>query len=232
MQLNILSGGAAHGLVDALAPQFEAETGCRLVGTFGAVGVMRDKLVGGAAADLLILTQALIGELAQAGHVAMGSAVDIGIVRTSLAVRTGDPAPPIGNTVALREALLAADAIYFPDPKQATAGVHFAGVIDRLGIASAVATRLHPHPNGATAMRALADAPSRRPIGCTQATEILGTPGVMLIGPLPREHELATVYTAAVGTRAARPTEARRLAGLLAGEAARSLRDRLGFEAL
>src|SRR5262245_49561339 len=116
MQLHILSGGAAHGLVDALAPQFEAETGCKIVGTFGAVGAMRDKLVGGAPADLLILTQALIAELTLAGHAVSGSAADIGIVRTSLAVRAGDPAPPIGDAVALKAALLVADAIYFPDP--------------------------------------------------------------------------------------------------------------------
>jgi molybdate transport system substrate-binding protein len=53
----------------------------------------------------------------------------------------------------------------------------------------------------------------------------------MLVGPLPREHELATGYTAGVCTRAARPEEAARLAGMLAGEAARGIRERLGFEA-
>src|SRR5215510_3986431 len=138
MQLHILSGGAAHGLVDALAPQLEAETGCKIVGTFGAVGVMRDKLVGGAPADMLILTRALIAELAQAGHVAAASAADIGIVRTSLAVRAGDAAPPIGDAAALRATLLAADAIYFPDPTQATAGIHFAKVLESLGIGGAM----------------------------------------------------------------------------------------------
>jgi len=230
MQLQVLSGGAAQGLVGALASQFKAETGCDIAGTFGAVGAMRDKLIGGAPADLLILTQALIAELTQSGHVVAGSAADIGIVRTSVAVRAGDPVLPIGDAAALRAALLAADAIYFPDPQQATAGIHFAKVLDRLDIGRAVAMRLRPYPNGATAMRALAAARSERPIGCTQATEILATPGVALIGPLPREHELATVYAAGVCTRATRPEEAHRLAAMLA--AARGLRERLGFEAL
>src|SRR5881394_1187017 len=134
MQLAILSGGAAQGLVAALAAEFKAETGCDVTGTFGAVGAMRDKLIAGAPADLLILTQALIAELARLGYVLPGSPVDLGVVRTGVAVRSGDPKPPIGNAATLRSALLAADAIYFPDPKLATAGIHFAKVLDALGI--------------------------------------------------------------------------------------------------
>ena len=45
MQLKILSGGAAQGLVHALSPQFQAQTGCEIEGIFGAVGAMRDKLL-------------------------------------------------------------------------------------------------------------------------------------------------------------------------------------------
>ena len=63
MQVEVLSGGAAQGLVAALEPQFMAETGCDIAGTFGAVGAMRDKLIAGARADLLILTSVLIADL-------------------------------------------------------------------------------------------------------------------------------------------------------------------------
>jgi molybdate transport system substrate-binding protein len=50
------------------------------------------------------------------------------------------------------------------------------------------------------------------------------------VGPLPRQFELATVYTAGVCTRAALPDQARQLAVLLAGDAARSIRAQAGFE--
>ena len=228
-KLTVLSGGAAQGLVAALALRFKAETGCDIDGTFGAVGVMRDKLLSGAPADLLILTRALIDELTIQAHVVPGSGADIGTVLTAVAVRSGDPAPEISDAAGLRAALLAADAIYFPDPKQATAGIHFAKVIDRLGLTAAVAGRLRTYPNGATAMRELAASQARRPIGCTQATEILNTPGVQLVAPLPQGFELATVYTAGVCTRAALPEQARAMAALLAGEPARAMRQRAGF---
>src|SRR5262245_48349849 len=116
-------------------------TGCVIAATFGAVGAMREKLIAGAPADLGLLTSALIAELTRSGHVRSGSAVDIGIVHTGLAVRGGDPTPPIGDARALRATLLAAGAIHFPDPKLATAGIHFANVLEGLGLADELKTR-------------------------------------------------------------------------------------------
>jgi molybdate transport system substrate-binding protein len=232
MRLEVLSGGAAQGLVALLEGRFEAETGCGIAATFGAVGAMRDKLTAGERADLVILTNALIAELARSGHVVAGSAVDIGLVQTAIAVRAGDPAPAVGSAAGLRSALLTADAIYFPDPRQATAGIHFSRVLDRLGIGRDVAMRLRPYPNGATAMRALSQSRAEHPIGCTQATEILATQGVSLVGPLPEGCELATLYTAGVCAKAALPDEAARLAALLGSDAAREARTNAGFEPL
>jgi hypothetical protein len=57
--LNILSGGAAQGLVASLAPKLKALTGFGIEGEFGAVGAMADKLRAGTPADILILTAAL-----------------------------------------------------------------------------------------------------------------------------------------------------------------------------
>jgi molybdate transport system substrate-binding protein len=229
MTIRILSGGAAQGLVTALAPEFTRATGCDIDGTFNAVGAMRDKLVAGAAADLMILTRALVAELVRAGHVVDGSTADVGVVLTGVAVRAGDPPPPIDDPAAVRDALRAADAIYFADPKLATAGIHFAKVIDVLGLRDELASRLRPYPNGSTAMRELAAAKSVRPIGCTQVTEILATPGAALVGALPKELELATVYTVGLCTKATQSAPARQFAAMLTDDASRNLRRQLGF---
>jgi molybdate transport system substrate-binding protein len=231
MKLTLLSGGGANGLVSALAPQLKAETGAEIDGTFGAVGAMRDTLVAGASADLLILTSALIAELTKAGHVAAGSAADLGAVATGVAVRNGDPAPAIHDADTLRAALRGADGIYFPDPKLATAGIHFAKVLERLGIANEVAPRLRPFPNGQTAMAELAAVKGGNPIGCTQITEILNTKRVVLVGKLPPDFALTTVYTLGICTKAQSADLARQFAELLTGEASRGLRRKLGFGA-
>ena len=231
MKLEILSGGAAQGLVNALSDRFKAETGCEISGTFSAVGAMRDKLTAGVPADLVILTSALIAELTRSGHVAAGSAADIGIVRTAVAVRAGDPVPAITDAETLRAALLAADEIHFGDPQRATASIHFAKVLETLGFTGALGDRLRTHPNGTTAMRALAQSGAKRAIGCTQATEILSVPGVTLAGALPAPFALATTYTAGVCARAKLPNEARQFAALLTSEATRPIREHSGFEA-
>lgn len=231
MKLRVFSGGAAQGLVGALAPDFQAAYGVTIDGAFTAVGALRDRLVAGEAADIVILSRALIDELAASGHVDIRSAVDIGIVLTGIAVRAGDAIPDIVDADTLRAALAAADAVYLPDPARATAGIHFAGVIARLGLTAALAARMRPFPNGATAMRELAAATSAHPIGCTQITEILATPGLTPVGPLPKAFELATVYTAAVTTRSAAPKLAGEFVRRLAGDDAHKLRHQLGFAA-
>ncbi len=227
--LRILSGGAAQGLVESVRAAFESATGCRIEGTFGAVGAMRARLLAGAPADLVVLTRALIDDLAKDGHVMAASAADLGAVETAIAVRRGEAPPSVGDARALRAALLAADEIHFPDPEQATAGIHFAKVLRDLGLWNEVASRLKTAPNGATAMRALAKSTSRHPIGCTQATEILSTPGIVLVASLPAGCELATIYTAAIGARTQLPAEAARLVLLLTDAAGREHRRQLGF---
>jgi molybdate transport system substrate-binding protein len=229
-KLSILSGGAAHGLVKAVEAQFTAATAQAIDGTFGAVGAMRAKLGAGLGTDVVILTSAIVRELAAAGIVASDSVTDVGNVETAIAIRTGDPVPKVADAEQLTLALIAADAIYFPDPQQATAGIHFAGVLERLGITRAVASRLRTYPNGATAMRALADSKTdKHPIGCTQVTEIVATPGVTLIQSLPSGFGLATVYTAGVIAGSKNQAAARTLIGLLAGPANAAARKTCGF---
>ncbi|QWG14849.1 substrate-binding domain-containing protein [Bradyrhizobium sediminis] len=227
--LNILSGGAAQGLVASLAPKFKAQTGLDIAGEFGAVGAMADKLRQGMPADIVILTSAIITKLAQENWLVPASISDIGLVETAIGVRSGDPLVAVNDATGLRAALLAADAIFVPDTKASTAGIHVAKVLRQLGIADEVASRLRIFPNGATAMRHLALSDAARPIGCTQSTEIISTKGVTLSGVLPKGCDLATMYTAAVAMRAAAALQAQHLIDLLTGDDARGLRIEAGF---
>jgi molybdate transport system substrate-binding protein len=224
MALRFISAGAAHGLVSALG----ARDAVACDGSFGAVGAMLEKFGAGEPCDVVILTHAQIADLVAEGKALGSTATDLGSVATSLAVRDGAPIPDVSGERALRECLLAADAIYFPDPSKATAGIHFAKVLDQLGIAARVAARVRTFPNGATAMRAMADAPGN-PIGCTQATEILATRGARIVAPLPRGFDLETVYTAAVCTRSQAADGARRFVASLGAAASRDIRATAGF---
>ena len=227
--LNVLSGGAAQGLVGELAQAFEQQTGLSIDGTFGAVGVMRDKLLAGDACDVLILSKALIEGLVESGHALASSVCPLGVVQTGVAVVQGQPHGSVDTPEALRLALEQAQAIYCPDPQKATAGIHFYKVLTELGLTQTHADRLRTFPNGITAMRAMASDALPGAIGCTQVTEIAYVPGVALVGLLPPPYELSTVYTAAVSTQARHPQQAQALIELMSRPDNAGLRRRVGF---
>jgi molybdate transport system substrate-binding protein len=227
--LHILSGGAAQGLVGSLAAKFKAMTGFDIGGEFGAVGAMANKLREGTPADIVILTSAILAKLAGEKLVVPASISDVGLVETALAVRSRDPKVSVTDAATLRTAFLAADAIFVPDTKASTAGIHVAKVLEQLGIGGEVAARLKIYPNGSTAMRQMAASDALRPIGCTQSTEIISTEGVVLSGSLPKGCELATMYTAGVTTQAAHARQAQALIDILVGTDQQASRSAAGF---
>jgi molybdate transport system substrate-binding protein len=228
--LDLLCAGAAQGLVGALQARFLAQTGATIRGRFGAVGAMKEALEAGDPCDVMIVTDAMVDALVAAGTLRAASRAPLGRVRTAVAVRSGTPHPDVSTAASLRSALLAADAVYFPDPVRATAGIHFVSVLRPLGIDEELGPRWRTFPNGATAMRELAASTSPHAIGCTQVTEIKYTEGVDLVALLPTQFELATVYTAAIAQRAAAPELAARFVALLAGAETQTLRADAGFE--
>lgn len=229
IELRVLSAGAAKGLVLALQDQFASAHGAKIDGTFGAVGAIREKLLAGEPCDVIILTGAIIAALVTEGRVLSASVAALGRVYTGIAVPNAQPLPDVGDADALRYALLNSRGIYLPDPERATAGIHFANVLRALGVYDDVRQWLRPYPNGAAAMRAMADAGEPDLIGCTQVTEINYTPGVRLAGVLPKEFELETVYAAGVCSAGPDRELAHHFARLLAGPESRELRVRGGF---
>ena len=230
MQLDLISAGAARGVVEAMAADFRRMQGATIVPTFGAVGAMKQRLLTGVACDAVVLTQGLLEELGGDGQVRAETLRPLGRVRTGVAGRAGDAGIALDTADALRNGLRAATSVYFPDPHLATAGIHFMNVLERLGLRHELAARLKPHPSGAAAMTGLAAATDARPIGCTQITEINHAPGVALLGALPRAFELATLYCAAVCTRASDPALAGRFVATVSGPETGALRAAAGFE--
>ncbi len=228
--MNVFSGGAAAAVVKAIEAEFQQRTQTQIEGTFSAVGMMRDKLLGGAPCDLIILTRPLIAQLVASGHVVAGSERSLGLVKTGVAVRSGAPHPAIKTREQLHAALSAAQGIYFPDPEKATAGIHFMSVLKSLGLDESLRAKLRVYPNGATAMAAMAASTEDALIGSTQVTEINYTDGVDLVDVLPLEFELSTDYTLGICTGAQDAAKAQILADLLSGPATHAVRKQGGFE--
>jgi molybdate transport system substrate-binding protein len=228
--LKILSGGAAASAVKGIQAAFETNNRCTLEGRFSAVGEMREALLNGAPCDVVILTRALIEQLITSGHVQPGSARSLGKVQTGIAVRRGESTPQVDSPETLAQAFRQAQAIYCPDTKKSTAGIHFMRVLTELGLEQEVKTKLREFANGATAMKEMAQCNEPNLIGCTQATEINYTDGVILVANLPKKFELSTDYTLGVCSQTTQPALAQTLAAWLTGTESEQVRRLGGFE--
>lgn len=222
----ILSAGAAKGLLQTVA----AREGIDFFGEFGAVGTMRARLDSGAPCDVIVLTEKGIAELVAARVVDADSVIALGRVRTGVAVPSAATPASVDTIASLKQLLANASRIYFPDPERATAGIHFMKVLTSLGLAESHRARFATYPNGATAMRAMADAGDARSVGVTQCSEILYTEGVRLVGALPGEFELATVYAAAIRVDSKHRVAATRLLMALTADVSKNIRTESGFE--
>lgn len=228
--IRILSAGAAQAVVERIAAAYTRETGNGVRADFGAVGAMKARVLAGEAVDVIVLTAALIDELAGSGDVAPGSRADLGKVGTGVAVRAGAPRPDVRTAHALRGNLLAATRVVCPDPATATAGRVVMRALGQLGIVAQVQPRMQYFPNGYAAMKWLAESRGPLEMGITQVTEILANPGVSYVGLLPGELQTATVYSAGVAARAQNADGARGFIARLTSASARPILAKAGYE--
>ena len=213
-ELHVLSAGAMRSIVTELAAAYEKETGTTVKLTFGTVGLIKAKLADGAPADVVIMTQEAMREMARQGAVVEGSWTAIGRTGIGVGVRDGAPKPNIGSPEALKQTLLAAKSLTYVDPAQGgTSGIHFAGVLQRLGIADAVKSKTTLVPGGYPAELV---AKGEVEMVVHQISEIIPVKGVTLVGPLPKELQKITVYAAGVTVARASQPVSRTLVTFLA----------------
>ena len=228
--VNVFCAGAAQAVLTQIAEKFERDSDHKVNAQFGAVGAMKERVVAGEPADVIVLTGALIDELSQQGLVAEGSRVDLGKVGTGVAVRAGTPMPDVTNKDVFRGNLLAAKRILCPDPAVATAGKVVLSALDKLGIADKVKSHLKFFPNGYAAMNALAESSGLLEMGITQITEIVANEGVTLVGPLPAELQSIAIYSVGVAAASTEREAADEFIRRLTGFNAQTILSAAGFE--
>jgi len=227
--LAVLAAGATESTVRDVVGTFEKETGHTVALSFGAVGVLRDRVQAGERADVVIVTPVIVEQLAARGLVRAGSRVDLGQVGWGIVVRAGAPRPAVGTPGDLRRALLRAAEVYYADPATATAGAYLLKVADRLGVGDEVRRKGHVAPGGREAMEAMARSKADA-IGLTQVSEILSVPQVVLIGPYPGDLQTSTTYSGVLPAASRHPEAAAAFLRFLAGPLARARFARAGFE--
>ena len=200
-EVRVLAAGAVQTAVRQLAAAFATETGHTLRPEFDTVGALRNRMLAGERIDVVILSEAGMATLEQAARIDTKSTIGLGSTAVALAVRKGAAVPDLSSPEALRRSLLAAASIAHADPARgATAGAHFAGVLERLGIAAEIRARVTVLPFGGDVIKAVAE--GRFEIGVSQSSEIVAHADVVLAGRLPAPFDHRTRYVAAKGVGA------------------------------
>ncbi len=193
-EIKVLVSNALKTTMEELTPQFEKATQNKLAITFGAAAELKTEIEKGAAIDVAILTAEVTDALTKEGKLTAAGRADIARSGAGVAARKGAPKIDIGNTEAFKHALLEAKSIAYV--AQGATAPYILGLFDRLGIADQVKPKLKPQPTSNPAAKAVANGEAE--LGITQISEILPYEGAQLLGPIPAEIQLYTVYPAAV----------------------------------
>jgi molybdate transport system substrate-binding protein len=219
--IKLLSAGAIEKMATDFAADFERQTGNTLELNFATAGVVRDRIAGGEAADIVISSQAAIKELQESGKLAEGSVTDLAETATGLFNRAGTPKPDISTPDKFKAAILAARTFAYSDPSGGgTGGRLFVAVLNRLGVKDEIDRKTVFGKRGAEVVQSVID--GRAEMGTTFISEIVPHAGVQVIGELPGELRDVNGYAAAVPNSAGRPEQARALIALMTAPADRS----------
>ena len=205
-----------------LAPKFESATGHRVTSMWVPTAKVMSTLNGGEAADLVIVSAALVDALI--GERLADDRVDLARCGVGVAVRAGAARPDLSSGESLKRAVLAAQSIVY---SKGPSGVYLAGLFERLGIADEIAhkvTVVQGEPAGDVVARGEAE------IGFQQMCELLPVAGIDVVGPLPSEVQEITTFSAAVLTRAAAPHAARELIDYFRSDDAKAVIRATGME--
>ena len=194
--IHVMSGGAPKEVLAVLTPQFEQRTGHKVHFTYIVIAAMQQKLAAGEKPDMVLMPVPAIDARVKEGILRGDARAALGTVRIGLVVRDGAKKPDISALQSFKQAMLDAKSVVHSNPAATPSGGHLAKVWEQLGIADAMKPKLtfrNALDGGAESVRSGA-----AEIGLYPMSEVIAEKGIGVVGLIPQEVQLNTVYGAAV----------------------------------
>ena len=207
-------------------PQFEKATGHKVVAKFGLAAGFKQQIESGASFDLTILTPPMIDDLIKQGRLKADSRAVIARTGLGIMVRAGARKPDVRDIEAFKRSLLTARSIAFA--KEGASGVAFANLIEKLGIAANLKSKLKTTATGEEVNDLVVSGDSE--FGILPLSEILAVRGAELGGMFPEDIQSYIVMAAGVGSDAKQAGAARDLIKFMTAPAALSVIKARGME--
>ena len=197
-EIKVLSAAGFRYVMTDLGPKFERATGHKLAITFAGLGASVKRVQDGETFDVVIIPRQGIDDFVRDGKAAAGDVTVVARSGFGVAVRKGAPIPDISSPEALKRTLLAAKSITYANPAQGgpADGIHFAKVLDRLGIANEMKSKtVFPKTPGLVGVLV---ANAEAEIGVQQFQNLIPVAGIEIVGPLPGDLQGNIIFAAAI----------------------------------
>ncbi|MEO7151155.1 MAG: extracellular solute-binding protein [Burkholderiaceae bacterium] len=227
-EIKVLSAGAYKAVVVAMAPAFEQRTGHKIVVDNDTAGALAKRIEGGEAYDLVVVTPAVVTQLAKAGKVAPGAPMPLARVAIGVAVKQGAARPDISSVAAFKQSLLDAKSVAYIDPAAGgSSGIYLTKLFETMGITAQLKPKAVLVPGGLVAAKVVN---GEAEIAIHQISEILAVPGAVLVGPIPAEIQNYTAYAGALSAAPRDAAAAQAFLATLAGPEAAAVLQAKGME--
>lgn len=227
-ELIVFSTFALRSIILELAGPFERDTGQKIRFELHPTPDVKARIERGEAADIILIARDIADAIAATGHLDRAAIHDVARSGIGVAIPAGAPRPDIGSAEAFKRMLLASRTVVYTDPASGGAsGVHFSAILDRLGIADAMRSRTRLNVGSYNASLVAA---GEADVAIQQIAELLPVEGAALLGPLPDELQVYTVFSAAIGKTAPAPHAAAALVRFLRSVSSAEVIRRHGME--
>ena len=201
-ELRVVTSGGFTAAYNILGPQFEAQTGIRLITEYGASSggapdSIPERLGRGEQFDVVILSQSSLNNLAGAGYVRPDTRRDLVRSSIGMAVREGAAVPDISTPDRFVDVLRSAASIGY---SASASGTYLSTVLfPRLGLWEELESK-----SQRVVSERVASVVARGDveIGFQQISEILPIEGITYVGPIPDEHQKVTTFSTGVTSNA------------------------------
>ena len=226
--VKVLTAGAFKQVVLALVPDFEKQTGNKVIVDNDTAGGLQKRIESGEAFDVAIITPTIVDGLAASGKIVPNSRVNLATVSIGVVVKEGAPKPDIGTVEAFKNALLSAKSVAYIDPASGgSSGIYVDKLLERLGIADQVRPKAKLKKGGYVADLIVS---GEAELGVHQISEIVPVKGAVLVGPLPKEIQNTTTYAAGLSAIAQNKDAAQALIKTFSSPAAANVFKAKGME--
>ena len=215
-EINVMLTDALGTSFNELAPKFARANGHTIREVHGPSGGLVRRLNAGEPADVIFINDGGIDELIKQGKLQPGR-TDLTRTGIGIAVRKGAPQARRLDAGGAQARAARRPSIGYTDP--AGGGLTAAPIIamiEKLGIAAQMAPKTKLAAGGPTGRVSTLVANGDAEIGMQMVSELLSNPELEVIGMLPPELQLITVYSAGITVQAKEPDAARALVRFLA----------------